>query len=619
MMTEPMFITLIILLCAIALFIQGKFRADLIALSALSILGLLGILSLDELVAGFANQVVIMLAGLFIVGAGLLNTGIVEKAGNKLLSLCGGSEWKSLLIVMLTAGILSAFLSGTGIVSILLPLVMSMALQQKTSPTRYLLPLAYASSIGGLLTLTGTPSNMIVADVLRQNGIGNLSFFDFTPVGLVAFAAGLFFMLTLGRLLLPEKTIAANNSVKGLSAGELAGMYKVYDRLHYLHIPATSDIVGERLSDLQLPIQYELTLIEIQRKPKDKQLPLLQRQQTISARADEVLHPEDIILVFGEEEAVERLALNYELEFKHFNTEQIKKHFLSSRFGLTEILIVPNSDYENQTLIDVHFREKYQCNVLAINRNGEYIQADVGTERLKPGDAILIHGEWENIERISSDLQDVIVIGSTSEDGSPVNSKGKAWIALGITALMVILLSMESVPAVLSVLTAALLMVVTGCVRSMEDAYQKINWEPVLLIAAMFGITAALDNTGGVRMISDWLAVLFSNIGAHGILAVFYLLTLILSQFIPYGAATVIMTPIALTSAVNQGIDPLPVFLCLAVAGSLALSTPRVATTNALVMTAGDYKHKDFIMIGISIQIFIGVIMVITIPWFFPF
>ncbi|MGE7649316.1 SLC13 family permease [Peribacillus frigoritolerans] len=618
-MTEPMFITLIILLCAIALFIQGKFRADLIALGALSILGLLGILSLDELVAGFANQVVIMLAGLFIVGAGLLNTGIVEKAGNKLLGLCGGSEWKSLLIVMLTAGIFSAFLSGTGIVSILLPLVMSMALQQKTSPTRYLLPLAYASSIGGLLTLTGTPSNMIVADVLRQNGIGNLSFFDFTPVGLVAFAAGLFFMLTLGRLLLPEKTIAANNSVKGLSAGELAGMYKVYDRLHYLHIPATSDIVGERLSDLQLPIQYELTLIEIQRKPKDKQLPLLQRQQTISARADEVLHPEDIILVFGEEEAVERLALNYELEFKHFNTEQIKKHFLSSRFGLTEILIVPNSDYENQTLIDVHFREKYQCNVLAINRNGEYIQADVGTERLKPGDAILIHGEWENIERISSDLQDVIVIGSTSEDGSPVNSKGKAWIALGITALMVILLSMESVPAVLSVLTAALLMVVTGCVRSMEDAYQKINWEPVLLIAAMFGITAALDNTGGVRMISDWLAVLFSNIGAHGILAVFYLLTLILSQFIPYGAATVIMTPIALTSAVNQGIDPLPVFLCLAVAGSLALSTPRVATTNALVMTAGDYKHKDFIMIGISIQIFIGVIMVITIPWFFPF
>ncbi|WP_284471354.1 SLC13 family permease [Peribacillus simplex] len=618
-MTEPMFITLIILLCAIALFIQGKFRADLIALSGLSILGLLGILTLDELVAGFANQAVIMLAGLFIVGAGLLNTGIVEKAGNKLLGLCGGSEWKSLLIVMLTAGILSAFLSGTGIVSILLPLVMSMALQQKTSPTRYLLPLAYASSIGGLLTLTGTPSNMVVADVLRQNGIGTLSFFDFTPVGLIAFAAGLLFMLTLGRLLLPEKTIAANNSVKGLSAGELAGMYKVYDRLHYLHIPATSDIVGERLSDLQLPIQYELTLIEIQRKPKDKQLPLLQRQLTIPARADEVLHPEDIILVFGEEEAVERLALNYELEFKHFNTEQIKKHFLSSRFGLTEILIVPNSDYENQTLIDVHFREKYQCNVLAINRNGEYIQADVGTERLKPGDAILIHGEWENIERISSDLQDVIVIGSTSEDGSPVNSKGKTWIALGITALMVILLSMESIPAVLSVLTAALLMVITGCVRSMEDAYQKINWEPVLLIAAMYGITAALDNTGGVRMISDWLAVLFSNIGAHGILAFFYLLTLILSQFIPYGAATVIMTPIALTSAVNQGIDPLPVFLCLSVAGSLALSTPRVATTNALVMTAGDYKYKDFIVIGISIQIFIGVIMVITIPWFFPF
>lgn len=619
MMTEPMFITLIILLCAFALFIQGKFRADLIALCALAVLGLTGILTFNELVAGFANPVVIMLAALYIVGAGLFNTGIIEKIGNKLLNYCGGNEWKSLLIVMVTAGLLSALLSGTGIVAILLPLVMSMALQQKTSPTRYLLPLAYACSIGGLITLTGTPSNMIVANVLRENGLETFSFFDFAPIGLIAFIAGLFFMLTLGRLLLPEKTIAANNSVKGLSAGELAGMYKVYDLLHYLHIPASSDIVGERLSDLQLPIQYELTLIEIQRKSKDKQLPLLQKQQTISARANEVLHPDDIILVFGEEDAVQRLAEHYELEFKHFNTEQIKKHFLSSKFGLTEILIVPNSDYENQTLIDVHFREKYQCNVLAINRNGEYIQADVGTERLKPGDAILIHGEWENIERISSDLEDVIVIGTTSEESSAVDSKSKTWIALTIMGIMIVLLSIDSIPPALSVLTAALLMIVTGCVRSMEDAYQKINWEPILLIAAMLGLTAAFDDTGGVRMISDWMALLFNNIGAHGLLAVFYLLTLILSQFIPYGAATVVMTPLALTSAVNQGIDPVPVFLSLAVAGSLALATPRVATTNALVMTAGDYKYEDFTVIGIATQIFIGVIVVITIPLFFPF
>ena len=177
------------------------------------------------------------------------------------------------------------------------------------SPSRYLLPLAYASSLGAVLTLIGTAPNIYISNLLQNQGIVNLSFFDFTPIGLVAFIAGVLFMMTVGRKLLPRDSIVAKNSVKGLSAGELAGMYKVYDRLHYLHIPAGSDIVGERLVDLQLPVNYEITLIEIKRKVKEKQLSLLPKQIVISAKADEVLHPDDIILVFGEEENVERLTI----------------------------------------------------------------------------------------------------------------------------------------------------------------------------------------------------------------------------------------------------------------------------------------------------------------------
>lgn len=622
-MNQPLFITLLILVCTIAFIIQGKYRVDLIALVGLVVLGLTRILTIEELLAGFANPVVIIIAALFVISAGIFNSRLVDEIGNYLLRFRQRSESKLLFIVMLTGGLLSAFLSGTGIVVILIPIVMSLALKKKMSPSRYLLPLAYASSIGAVLTLIGTAPNIYISNLLQNQGIVNLSFFDFTPIGLVAFITGVLFMMTFGRKLLPRDSIVAKNSVKGLSAGELAGMYKVYDRLHYLHIPASSDIVGERLVDLQLPVNYEITLIEIKRKVKEKQLSLLPKQIVISAKANEILHPEDIILVFGEEESVERLTADYELEYKHFNPEQIRKYFVSSIFGLTEILIMPHSIYENQTLMDVHFREKYRCNVLAINRNGEYIQTDVGTEKLKPGDALLIHGEWKNIERISEDLEDVIVIGSASTETETVqtssSSKSKAIIAAVITILMIILLSIETIPAVLSVVTAALLMVMTGCVRSMEEAYQKINWEPVFLIAAMLGIMQALDNTGGVRLISDWFVLFFENMGPYGLLASFYLLTMMLSSFIPYGVSAVIMSPIALLSSESIGVSVIPILMGIAISASIALSSPKVSSSNTLVMTAGEYQPKDFALLGISLQVFVGIVVVIAIPLFFPF
>lgn len=621
-MDQPLFITSLILICIIALMIQGKYRVDLIALVGLVALGLTGILSLEELLVGFANPVVIIIAALFVISAGIFNSGLVDEIGHYLLRFGQRSASTLLFMVMLTGGLLSAFISGTGIVVILIPIVMSLALKKKISPSRYLLPLAYASSLGAVLTLIGTVPNLYISNLLQNLGITHLSFFDFTPIGLVAFSAGLLFMIIFGQKLLPRDSIVAKNSVKGLSAGELAGMYKVYDRLHYLYIPASSDMVGERLSDLQLPVNYEITLIEIKRKVKEKQLSLLPKHIVISAKADVILYPDDIILVFGEEDNVERLTVDYDLSNQQFNPEQIRKYFVSSKFGLTEILIMPHSIYENQTLMDVHFREKYRCNVLAINRSGEYIQTDVGTEKLKPGDALLIHGEWKSIERISEDLEDVIVIGSASTETessqNATSSNKKAMIAAMITIVMIILLSIEAIPAVLSVVTAAIFMVITGCVRSMEEAYQRINWEPVILIAAMIGIMQALGNTGGVKIISDWFVLFFENTGPFGLLIGFYLITMILGSFIPYGVSAIIMSPIALLSSESIGVSPLPITIGIAIAASLALS-PKASSSNTLVMTAGEYSPKDFALLGISLQAFVGFVMVIAIPLFFPF
>lgn len=623
-MNQPLFITVLILVCTIVFIIHGRYRADFIALVGLVVLGLTGILTLEELLAGFANPVVIIVAALFIVSAGTFNSGLVDEIGHFLLRFGKKSELKLLCIVMITGGLLSAFLSGTSIVVALIPIVMSLALKKKMSPSRYLLPLAYSSSLGAVLTLIGTVPNIYTSNVLQERGIVMLSFFDFTPIGLVAFGAGLLFMLTVGRVLLPKESIVAKNSVKGLSAGELAGMYKVYDRLHYLYIPSGSDIVGERLIDLQLPIHYEITLIEIKRKVKEKQLGILPKQLVISAKADEILHPDDIILVFGEEENVERLTMDYELDYKHFNPEQIRKYFVSSKFGLTEILIMPHSIFENQTLVDLQFREKYRCNVLAINRNGEYIQTDVGKNKLKPGDALLIHGEWGNIERISADLEDVLVIGTASEETEVIEMeqaqpKVQAMIAGLITVLMIILLSIETIPAVLSVVTAALLMVITGCVRSMEEAYQRINWEPIFLMAALFGIMKALENVGGVMLISDSLTLFFRHLGPYGLLTGFYLITTILGAFIPYGMTAILIAPIALLCADTLGISPVPILIGIAISASLSVASPKATLSNTLIMTAGEYRSRDFAIMGIPLQVFVGIVMIMTIPFFFSF
>ena len=612
-MNQPLLGIIIILVIALSLIIHGKIRADLIGLAALAAVGITGILEPAELIAGFSHPITIMLISLYIVGAGIFNSGLVEKITEPFFKWSAGSEWKLLLATMISAGVLSGLLSGTGIVAVLLPIVVSASLKQRLNPNRFLIPLAYASSLGGLLTLLGNPSNLIISDQLGKAGFEPLHFLSLTPLGIVALAAGLVFMLTAGKRFLNSRKVRRPSAGGGMAAEELAGMYKIYDRLFLLEVPKHSDIVGERLSDLNLPLSHSVTVIEIIRAAGEPDLPAL----SLPAKAGEVFHPDDTFLVFGEREAVDRLASDFELEMKNFKTVELKQHFTNSSFGVTEILIMPHSEYENQTLKDVHFREKYQCSVLAINRKGEYIQAEIGSEQLKPGDSLLVHGEWENIERISEDLQHVIVVGSGSEETEPVQ-EGKAGAAGAITVLMAGLLLFDLLPAPFPIMIPAILMVAFGCIRSMEEAYQRINWEPVVLLAVMFPLASALEKTGGVQLISGWLEQA-GSFGPYGLLTFIYLLMMILSQFVSNSVLSVLLAPIVYTAAINLNYSPVPMLVCLAVAASMAFSTPAASPTNALVMTAGEYKVRDFALAGILLQLLIGLLMIVLIPLFFPF
>ncbi|MFS0782485.1 SLC13 family permease [Bacillus sp. 1P06AnD] len=617
MINQPMIITFIIVAIMCLLLLQGKLRADLIGMGSLLALTVFHIVTPEEAVSGFANPVVIMTGGLFIVGAGIFDSGLAKSVGSALFRMSGNSETKLIMIMFITVSLFSAVMSSAGTVAILLPIIMSIAFELKINPTRFLLPLTFAASLGGLLTLIGSPTNLIIADVLSKEGLDSLGFLDMTGIGLIALIAGIAFFLTVGRKIQPIDQETISTPGKSISAGELAGLYKVYDQLHFVHVPETSEIIGERLEELKLPTRFEITVIEIERKSKDK-MSLLHPKSSIVAKANEILYPNDLLLVFGEEEEVNHFISTYELEKRPFAIEEIKSHFLRKSYGMTEILLAPHSSLENLTIADLHFREQYSCNVLAINRKGDYIHTDLGRQKLKIGDALLVHGKWKNIDLISNQKDDLVVIGSKSDERKETETSGKAPIAALIMLLMLILLTFQLMSAVTSILLSAFLMVALGCIQSVESAYKRVNLEIVIVIATLLPVATALGKTGGTQLLSNSLQALVGDYGAYGLLIAFYIITSLLSQFMNSVATTILLAPIALTAALGMGINPEPIVVGIAVAASMSFST-IASPTNTLVMTAGGYKYADFLRVSLPLQVFIGIIAILAIPLFFPF
>lgn len=595
----------------------GKIRSDLIAMCSLLILVLSGIITTQDALAGFSNSVVIMIAGLFVVGGGIFRTGLAKMTGNFLLKFAGNSETKLLITLMLLVAILSAFMSNTGTVAVLMPVVISMALAMKKSPALFLIPLAFASSLGGVLTLIGTPPNLIVSKTLADNGYERLSFFDFTPVGIVALLTGIVFLMTIGKKLLPK--VDQNGAVrlqKENSPVELADFFHISDQLFTVRVQRLSPMINKRLSQLQLPRKYQVGVIKVERRHGEKHHLLLNIEH-IAATKDTEIKENDILYVQGDYENVEKFKNDFRLLFKdeHANPTEL----VSKNFGIAEILLTPHSNLINETVSHLNFREKYNLNILGINRKGKYHLRNWLQEKLNFGDALLVQGKWTDIELLAKEGQDVVVVGQTNEQASMAAANGKAPIAATIMFGMLVLMTLEIVPAVTSVLIASVLMVLTGCLRNIDDAYGRINWESVVLIAAMLPMATALEKTGGVLYLSDLIITILGTYGPIALMAGFYFLTMLFSQFISNTATAVLFAPIAITTAISIGVSPYPFLITVSVAASMAFATPVASPTNALVMTAGGYKFFDFVKVGVPLQIVIWIIMMFTIPYFFPF
>ena len=605
------------------LFVSGKVRSDLVAICALLALLLFQIITPAQGLSGFSNSTVIMMVGLFIVGGGVFQTGLAKMIGSKVMSLSGKSETRMFLLVMLVTGSIGAFVSNTGTVALMLPIIVSMAASAGTSPRRLLMPLAFASSMGGMMTLIGTPPNLIVSDTLKVSGYEPLSFFSFLPVGLIVLAVGILYLLPATKMLTPKEKVDKKKSGKSLK--ELVREYGISSTLFRVHIKdENSDAIGKTIVELDVYRNYGLNVLEVRRSSGQNRFVRTVSQQLASP--DMVLGHGDVLYLSGDPEHVSRFASDYTLRMLDIHTDEIEgssSHPSMDFFdiGVAEILIMPTSSMIGRRIADAGFRSKFSVNVLGIRRKNEYILQDLGGVKMMDGDVLLVQGAWSDIARMKNESTNWVVLGEPLQEAAKVTLDHKAPIAAAIMIAMVVAMVVESIPVepVTAVLLAAVLMVATGCIRSMEAAYKTINWQTIVLFAAMLPMSTALEQTGVSKMISGSIV---DGLGASGpviLLAAVYAVTSLMTIFISNTVTAVLMAPIALQCAVGIGVNPVPFMFAVTVAASMCFASPFSTPPNALVMSAGQYTFMDYVKVGLPLQILIGVVMVLVLPLLFPF
>lgn len=592
---------------AIGLFFSGRVRLDLTAAIVIIALALSGVLTPAESVAGFGSPLVLLIAGLFVVSEGLYRTGVASWVGLKIAAIASDSEVRLLMLLMPVVAVLSAVMSSTGVVALFLPVVMSLAREAGISAARLLLPVAIASLIGGMLTLIGTPPNLVVNRALIEAGLEGFGFFDFTLIGGAILIAGMVYMWLAGRRLLPVHAVGAPTQTRR-RLHEMAAAHGIENDLHRLQVDPGSALVGHTVSEVRLRRKHQLTVIAVQRQGRliNSLTPVL-----IETR----LHVGDILIVSAPADIVAPRTIQLGLTNLGF-PHGLQRRFRES-FGVAEALVPPGSPLIGKTVYETSLRQRQRLNLLSIRRGEGPLALDFSNTDLRAGDVLLLAGAWTDLERLAGPRRDLVLLELPEEVSQRTWHANQAvWAAL-IVAGMVVLMVTQLTSNLVAVMLAAFAMVVARCV-SMDEAYRSMNWQSLVLIAGMLPLADALAKTGGDELIVSGLNLLFRDLGPTAILASLFMLTSVLSQFISNTATTVLVAPIALNAALGLGYAPAPFLMTVAIAASTAFATPVASPVNALVIAPGQYRFTDFLKLGVPLQLLALLITVLLVPIVFP-
>ncbi len=588
----------------IGLFVSEKLAIDLVGLLALLTLYLTGLLTVEEALAGFSNSVVVTLAALFVVGGALFRTGVAARFGAWLASRGGGSLRSLTATVMVSSAILSAFMSSTGTAAILIPAVVGVARKGGYSPSKLLMPLAYGCLIGGMLTLVGTPPNLVVQEALIEGGQKPFHFFSFAPMGCLVLVLGVLYM-NLGQRWLSGQA-ATSPEQEEVSPRELAEEYEVAQHLACVKLAEGSLLIGQTLAQADPRGRFGVNILALQQCGCEDPLEDVGAHQKLEQ--GQVLH------CHGEPEGLSRFSSEFGL--KTLNEPVSYKPEVIGDRSLAEVVLTPRSRLLGKTLKSSRFQERYRVNVVSHKRMGRLLE-DSADLPFRFGDTLLVTGRLDDLAALRTERANLVVTGLPDIDEQVGFRYERAWVAVVLAVLMLVLMTFKLLPSVMAVLLVAAAALATGCLTT-EDAYRSISWQSLILIACMLPLASALEKTGGVDYVATAMTGYLGQLGPQFVMAGLFILTSLFSQFISNTATTVIVTPIAIQAAAQSGASPQAFLMAVAVAASAAFATPVASPVNLLVLSPGGYRFGDFVKVGLPLQLAVMVLSVLVLPYLFP-
>lgn len=586
----------LILLSALILFISEKVRADVVALLVTLALIVTNLVTIDEAFQGFASPAVVTVWAVFIISGGLQRSGVADMIAKRLLQLAGESTNRLLIWLMVAAGGMSAFMNNIGAVAILMPAVISIGRKQNIPVSKLLMPLAFAALLGGNMTLIGTPPNILAVSLMQEQGIEPFSFFDFTPTGIIVLAVGMIYMLTVGQKLLPDRS----------AKGGISDEYPIRDYLSELTITADSPLVGMRVYESTINDRFDVSVIHVMHATD---------HELVSARDEAQLQTNDVLLVRGT--PTNLLQMQKELKLRPvvgFSAESWHPEDDLANLHLAEITFAPNSSFENLTLGELHFREKYQLSVLAMRHNGREMVDNLRDRRVQFGDSLLVQGATETFNNLLND-PDLLVLERPQIE---LRRTEKANLAIAILLGVLVIAATGWLHVSATMLAGALLIVLTG-VLTMEEAYRTIDWKAVFLIAGMLPLGTAMEQTGATQLIADQILRVTGDFGAIATLGTLFIVTALLTEVISNAAATVLLVPIAIGIASSLSLNPQPFVMGTVIAASTSFLMPIGHQVNVIIFGAGGYTFFDYARVGIWLNLLMLATTLIAVPLLWPF
>ncbi len=591
-MTTEIGLTLAIIVAALTLFATEKLRVDLVALMVLLSVGLFGLISPERVFDGFANSAVVTVWAVYMVSGGLFKTGVADAMGQGILRLAGNKEPRLIATIMVTCGVISAFMNNVGATAMLMPALIGISRRTKVAISKLLIPLAFSSLLGGAMTLIGTPANILAMSILADRGLPTISFFGFMPMGIVLLTTGVVYMVLIGRRLLPEREGAQGRK----------DVLRLREYVSEVRVSPTSSLAGKTLVESRLGRDYDVTVLALEREGGSQ----------VQIGRDTLVQTGDMLTLEGAADYLvavrEDLGLDTEAERK-LDVDRLEPGDVQ----LIEATLAPNTGLIGRTLRQVRFRDRYGFTALAIWRHGETITEKLRDLPLLFGDALLLQGSQHRVPELQRG-KDFLVLEPLELERL---RKKKAPIAVGALVLAILLVVLADFHISMAMVIAAVIMILTGCL-SIEEAHESIDWRTVFLVAGMLPLGMAMEQTGTARYLADIMLDTLGDFGPMALLAGVYLLAALITQAMSNAAAIVLIVPIAVDTALALGANHLTFTMAVVIGAATSFLSPVGHKANVLVFGPGGYRFFDYTRVGALLTVALLIISMIFLPIFWP-